>query len=279
MIGGRGVQLAESSGVRDGSLLLCVDTTDTGTADSLVRLASRVEAEWLDQQLITTSLDVDFDVERERVRVLRRQRYLGLVLDERPTNDAASDETARVLYEHARARLERVLPKDDRDFDQFLARVRSLRQWMPELDLPPLDDDQLREVLRGLCEGRRGFDDLRKAPWTDFARGLLTYQQCQALDREAPERISIPRGNRVRLRYEPGRPPVLSVRIQELFGLMQTPRIAAGRVAVLLELLGPNMRPQQLTDDLPSFWKNTYPVIRKELRRRYPKHDWPETPI
>src|SRR5206468_437974 len=89
----------------------------------------------------------------------------------------------------------------------------------------------------------------------------------------------VPSGSRVALRYEAGRPPVLAVRIQELFGLRATPRVAGGRVPVLLHLLAPNMRPQQVTDDLESFWSRTYPSIRNELRRRYPKHAWPEDPL
>src|SRR5262245_11739169 len=89
----------------------------------------------------------------------------------------------------------------------------------------------------------------------------------------------VPSGSRIALRYEVGRPPVLAVRIQELFGLSETPRIAGGRVAVLLHLLAPSMRPQQVTDDLESFWRNTYLEIRSELRRRYPEHAWPEDPL
>ena len=88
----------------------------------------------------------------------------------------------------------------------------------------------------------------------------------------------VPSGRSVPLRYEPGKPPVLAVRIQELFGWSETPRIARGRAAVLLHLLAPNMRPQQVTDDLRSFWNTGYQVVRKELRRRYPKHAWPEDP-
>ena len=88
----------------------------------------------------------------------------------------------------------------------------------------------------------------------------------------------MPSGSRLALRYEPGRPPVLAVRIQEVFGLADTPRIAAGRVRVLLHLLAPNYRPQQVTDDLASFWANTYAQVRKELRARYPRHAWPEDP-
>ena len=88
----------------------------------------------------------------------------------------------------------------------------------------------------------------------------------------------MPSGSRIALKYEVGRPPVLAVRIQEVFGLADTPRIAGGRVRVLLHLLAPNYRPQQVTDDLASFWVNTYPLVRKELRARYPKHAWPEDP-
>src|SRR5205807_7670013 len=87
-----------------------------------------------------------------------------------------------------------------------------------------------------------------------------------------------PSGNEIRLRYEEGRPPVLAARIQELFGLRETPRLAAGRAPVLLHLLAPNHRPQQVTDDLASFWSRTYPEVRKELRARYPRHAWPEDP-
>ena len=109
-------------------------------------------------------------------------------------------------------------------------------------------------------------------------KSLLTQAQRSALEREAPERLTVPSGSSIALAYEAGKPPVLAVRIQEIFGLKQTPRIAGGRVRVLLHLLGPNYRPQQITDDLESFWKNTYAEVRKELRRRYPKHAWPEDP-
>jgi ATP-dependent helicase HrpB len=107
---------------------------------------------------------------------------------------------------------------------------------------------------------------------------MLTPQQQSAVARLAPERLDLPRKRTAALRYEPGQPPVLAARIQDLFGMRSTPRIADGRIPVLLHLLGPNMRVQQITDDIESFWQNTYPTVRKELRRRYPKHAWPENP-
>src|SRR6185503_7948702 len=114
--------------------------------------------------------------------------------------------------------------------------------------------------------------------WLGALHGRLSHVQRQAVEREAPERLEVPSGSHIRIEYEEGRPPVLAARIQELFGLTETPRVGGGRVKVLLHLLAPNYRPQQVTDDLASFWANTYPQVRKELRGRYPKHSWPEDP-
>ena len=149
----------------------------------------------------------------------------------------------------------------------------------PALDLPQVGENELRALLPALCAGRRSFADLRAAPLLDFVGGLLTHPQRQALDQEAPAMLTVPSGSQIKLRYEPDRPPVLAVRIQEMFGLAETPRLAGNKVPVLLHLLAPNHRPQQVTDDLASFWKNTYPVVRKELRARYPRHAWPENPL
>jgi ATP-dependent helicase HrpB len=121
--------------------------------------------------------------------------------------------------------------------------------------------------------------ELTDAPWLDVLQSQLTHQQLQLVDREAPERLLVPSGSRIALQYELSRPPVLAVRIQEIFGLKETPRVARGRVKVLLHLLAPSYRPQQITDDLASFWATAYPQIRSELRRRYPKHAWPDDPL
>jgi ATP-dependent helicase HrpB len=120
---------------------------------------------------------------------------------------------------------------------------------------------------------------LKKADWLSAVQQQLTWTQRQIVESEAPETCQVPSGSRIRLQYEVGRPPVLAVRIQEIFGMRATPRIAGGRIPILLHLLAPNMRPQQVTDDLASFWANTYPTVRKELARRYPRHPWPENPL
>jgi ATP-dependent helicase HrpB len=277
MVGGRGVRLAPSSGVTGTELFLCVDV-DAGQGESLVRQASAVERDWLSPDRLTTSIDVAFDAEAERVTARKRVRFEDLVLEDVPAALPDDEAVATVLAAAAGERLDRVLPPEDSHAALYLTRVRCLRQWMPELQLPAFDEADLREVLTGLCHGCRSFADLRKAPWLDALQGRLSHHQRQAVEREAPERLAVPSGSHIALRYEVGRPPVLAVRIQEVFGLRGTPRIAGGRVAVLLHLLAPNYRPQQVTDDLASFWDNTYPQVRKELRARYPKHAWPEDP-
>jgi ATP-dependent helicase HrpB len=150
---------------------------------------------------------------------------------------------------------------------------------MPELALPAFGDDDLRGLLPALAAGKRSFAELRRVPLLPVLRGTLDHRQLAALEQQAPSHLEVPSGSRVRLRYEPGGPPVLAVRIQEIFGLAETPAVAAGRVPVLLHLLAPSHRPQQVTGDLASFWKNAYPQIRKELRARYPRHAWPEDPL
>ncbi len=184
-----------------------------------------------------------------------------------------------MLAAAAAERLDKVLPPSDSPAGEFRTRVRCLRGWMPELGLPSFEDADLRPLLEQLCRGLRSLEQVRTGPWLDALKGMLTYQQLQAVEREAPERIAVPSGSRIAVRYEEGRPPVLAARIQELFGLTETPRVAGGRVKVLLHLLAPNYRPQQVTDDLASFWATGYPQVRKELRARYPRHSWPEDPL
>lgn len=277
MVGGRGVRLASSSGVTASELFLCIDV-DAGHSEAIVRLASAVERDWLAADRISTKVEVAFDPDAERVVGQRRIRYEDLVLQQEPAVLTDSHEVSGILAEAARSRLDRVLPPAESPAMVFRTRVRCLGPWMPELGLPMFDDAEIAALVADLCRGKRSFAELRQGPWLESFQGRLTYQQRQAVEREAPEKFTVPSGSRIALRYEEGRPPVLAVRIQELFGLEETPRVAAGRVRVLLHLLGPNYRPQQVTDDLPSFWDNTYPQVRKDLRARYPRHAWPEDP-
>lgn len=277
MVGGKGVKLGPQSNVSGAEFFLCIDV-DGGSTDALVRQASAVEREWLTGPSLVTRDELFFHPSQKQVVARRRTLWDDLVLTEAPAPLPTGDAVAEQLFENARTALDEVFPKNDPETENFLLRVRSLTEWMPELDLPRLDREGLEKVLRDLCDGRRSFAELRSAPWLATMQGQYSYPQRQTIDREAPEKIEVPSGSQIRLQYEEARPPVLAVRIQEVFGMTETPRIAGGRVRVLMHLLAPNMRPQQVTDDLKSFWENAYAEVRKELRRRYPKHQWPEDP-
>jgi len=200
------------------------------------------------------------------------------VLDEAPAKLPDEETVTAALAEAAKQNWSRVFPPDDIDAVNLIARVRCLGEWRPELSLPGWSDAELQALLPQLCTRCRSLEEVRCANWSDVLKSTLTGSQRAALDREAPERLAVPSGSRIALMYEVGRPPILAVRIQEVFGWADTPRIAGGRVPVLLHLLAPNHRPQQITDDLRSFWNTAYQQIRGELRRRYPKHAWPEDP-
>jgi ATP-dependent helicase HrpB len=278
LVTGRGVRLAEESAVADAELFVAVEIDAGAGGDAFVRRASSVRREWLSPERLTTSVDVAFDESTERVAAVRRTRYHELVLDETPAPLPDDGRVERMLADAASSRLERALDLAAPDVASLRARVSFLRATLPEVGLPSFDDEAVRAALPDLCSGRRSFDELRRAPLVETLLARLDHRARAALDREAPERIEVPSGSRVALRYEADRPPVLAVRIQEVFGWAEAPRVARGRVNLLLHLLAPSGRPQQVTDDLASFWKNTYPEVRKELKRRYPKHAWPEDP-
>lgn len=278
MVGGKGVQLAPSSVLeRAAPLFLCVDVTGDAS-EALVRQASAVDRQWLPPAHVRTTVEVDYDEAHDRLQARRRTYWETLLLEEVPAALPDPQATAAALASIARERWERVFALLSDETLNFIERVRALAHWMPELALPVLDDAALQELLPLVGYNCRSLAELARGPWLMYVKNLFDHAQLQTIEREAPQRVTVPSGSQIRLEYHGAQPPVLAVRIQEVFGLLETPRIAGGRVRVLLHLLAPNMRPQQVTDDLRSFWTNTYPQVRKDLRARYPKHAWPEDP-
>ena len=278
MAGGRGVRLARECGVTEAELFVAIQITAgfrRGDED-LVRMASAVERGWVDGGEVRVETVPVFDPRLRRV-VGRRRELLGPLLlaeSDHPVQDAPAAEAA--LLEAAREDLSLALGLDREEVSGVVERIRFLRAHAPELELPEPDEAAFEALLPMLVPGRRSFADLQKAPVVEVLLGGLTHAQRVGLDTHAPERVQVPSGSRLRLLYDGERAPVLAVRIQEMFGLPETPRVARGKIPVLLHLLAPNGRPQQVTDDLASFWKDAYHHVRKDLRTRYPKHDWPE---
>ena len=255
---GAGALIGNESGVRDGEFLVAIDVQAApaqrapGTgADARIRLASRIEREWL--QPTRTEVVHRFDSASGSVKAARVDLYDALVLAERP---AAIDPgvAAQLLAE---AWMARGPQPGDR---LLLARLRFAGHTV-----------DLETVVRSAARGARSLGEIDV--WSGLPHGLR-----QTLDRDAPETIAVPSGRRIPLDYRPDGTVVAPVKLQELFGLGDTPRIGPRHEPVVLSLLAPNGRPVQTTRDLRSFWDRTYPEVRKELRGRYPKHPWPEDP-
>jgi ATP-dependent helicase HrpB len=152
--------------------------------------------------------------------------------------------------------------------------VRWLALHHPELELPTIDETDRQLALETWCEGAVGYRDVKDKPAIPALQSLLTPAQRAALEKLAPERHELPGGRKARLLYKPTGQVTMSALIQDLYGVTTTPKLAGGRAEVTIEILAPNRRPIQITKDLNSFWKETYPKIKPELSRRYPKHKW-----
>ena len=278
MVGGTGIVLAAESVVREADLFVAVDVERTAGPEARVRVASAIEAAWLAELFpgsVTDATELVFDATAARVVARVRTRYHDLVLAETTRTDvdrsAAGEILAGVVRRDPRGLL-------DDGAQALLARLAFLRRAMPDLGLPDDPDALAADALAGLAAGRTALAEVRRADAHAAIVAQLSPVQRAALAREAPPVHVLPSGRHATLRYPADRPPVVAARIQELFGLHATPRLAAGRVPLVVELLAPNDRPVQVTDDLASFWRTTYAEVRKQLRGRYPKHDWPEDP-
>lgn len=296
LAGGGVAGLAPESVVRQAEFLVAVDAEERremgrgraslrGGGKTLIRLASAIEPEWLldlyaDE--ISETTEVAWNATSERVEVVRRLLYDQLVLAESRAQNASGAEVTQKLAEAAlHAGLQAFVEREE--IDRFLARVEFVARTFPDADLPMLGEEDARASLAQLCAGKRSFAELRAAA----RRGGLLYALRQRLSAEqqrlveqmAPERVTLAGGRKARINYEPQQPPWLASRMQDFFGMKEGPRVAGGRVPVVLRLLAPNQRPAQVTADLAGFWERHYPQARRELSRRYPRHAWPQDPL
>lgn len=283
MVGGGGVRIAHESVVKQGEFFVALDARHDARSqrgEALVRIASRIEEAWLEElfpYVVRTERSAEFDPQRQRVVGVNRVWYRDLLLREQH-GVAVDDATAGAVLAEAIRPMAREIFESDQAASAWLRRVGFLRRHLPDEDWPAFDDDQLGELLASAAAGRRSIDEIRQTGLVALLQSAMPYALVRRVDAEAPETITVPSGSRIRVDYAAD-PPVLAVRLQEMFGQADTPRLAAGRQPVVLHLLGPNFRPVQVTTDLRSFWTNTYPQVRKDLRARYPKHAWPEDPM
>jgi len=207
------------------------------------------------------------------VETIERWLYRGLVLDETRLARVASEQASHVLAEHVLALGPHAFAPE-RELTALLGRVDLLRKL--GLPMPALDMRVVHAVLREICEGKQCLSQVREAGLMQALQGMLSSQQRQMMELMAPKTLRLPCGKELEIHYEVGQPPWAASRLQDFFGMTQSPRVAEGKVAVTLHLLAPNQRAVQVTQDLESFWSLHYPKLRGQLSRRYPKHAWPE---
>ncbi|MFN9626981.1 MAG: ATP-dependent helicase HrpB, partial [Planctomycetota bacterium] len=236
MVGGKGVKLSPDSGVREAELFLCIEVDGSG-GEALVRQASSIEPEWLLGDALETRDEMFFHPTQKQVVGRRRTFWMDLCLAETPMAIQDEEASKDCLFQAVKSNWDNVFPKDEPAVMQWIQRVGCLRQWVPELELPEVDLPMLHRAAHEICRGKRSLDQVREGQWVDWLQNLLTPQQAQSLQSDTPDRIQVPSGSWLRIEYALGKPPVLAVKIQEVFSWKQTPKIARGRVPLLLHLL------------------------------------------
>ncbi len=280
MVHGRRGTLTRESVAQDAKLFVAAEVREIEGRDkevnTLLTLATVVEPDWLRELFtddINSQIRVFFDATARRVYAEEQVRFRDLALDIRRVEPPPLNEAARLLAEEVLAG-QLQLKTWDHGVEQWIVRLNLLAKWCPDLELPPFTDEAKRNVVEQLCHGEFTYRGIKDREVRSVVRSWLSGQQQALLDKQAPERLEFTNGRHPKVVYAPDGPPHIALRIQELYGVTQTPRIAMGRVPVLVHILTPGMKPVQITQDLANFWHEHYPKLKQELQRRYPKHEW-----
>ena len=278
--GRRGV-LARESAIQKATLLVATEVSEVegrgGEVNVLLSLATAIEEAWLKELFpgdYVEATGVVYDESAKRVIARRERRFRDLVIEAKassenvPLNEAAALLTQQVLAGKLK------LEAWDEGVEQWIIRVNRLAEWFPELEVNLLTDADRATLIEQICYGETSYKEIREKPVMPILRDWLTAEQLAVLDDYLPEKLTMGNGRRSKISYTKDGPPVLSARIQELYGVEGRFTLGHGRVPVKIEVLAPNQRPLQVTDDLTAFWRDMYPKVKAELSRRYPRHEW-----
>ena len=280
--GGRGAEFGRGQELIREPWVVVADVDDAG-ADSRIRLAAPAVLERLIAvmpEAVSAESDVFWDAEAKAVRGRGRRKLGAIVLEEKPLGQLPDELRTRALLEGIRSEGLELLPwtKAARQFQERAAFARRHDESWPDLSDEALLAT-LEAWLAGYADGMKSRADLQRLNVKELLEAALPWERSRRLDEEAPTHWTVPSGSRVPIDYGDPDAPFVAVRLQELFGLPETPRIAGGRVPLTLRLLSPAQRPVQVTRDLASFWSGAYFEVRKDLKGRYPKHYWPDNPL
>jgi ATP-dependent helicase HrpB len=261
---------------------ICASQLDAGQREGKIFVAAAVSEDDLMKSAVESPV-VKWDEERGMVAASIELRAGTLVLKSKPAGKPDEELKNRVLIEVIREQGLRMLGWNE-DVESLRARMQNLHVWRRAEAWPDVSDERLLNTLEAWLTpyliGVYKRSELEKLDLKSILAGILPWEKQSMLDELMPARMEVPSGSMIRIDYfQDGRPPVMEVRLQEMFGLLETPTVNSGRTKVLLHLLSPGYKPVQVTQDLRSFWQTTYHEVRKELRMRYPKHSWPEDPF
>ena len=297
---GRGARLHESE-MRLRQPCIVAASLDAGDTDGQIYLAASVSPAALREHLaehIKVEEIVRWDEQQQAVVARREERFGALLLEAKPLTRPNADKQRAAMLEGVRRLGIEALPWTS-EARQWRARLQCLHAWTPphrdvpvsretgsrerpEENWPDVSDTallaNLETWLGPYLDGITRRDHLARLDVLSALKSLLDWNQAKRLEENAPTHLTVPSGSHLRLEYELGKPPVLAVKLQEMFGCADTPRVGGGKIAVTLHLLSPAKRPIQVTQDLRGFWERTYAEVRKELKGRYPKHPWPDDP-
>ena len=281
--GGKGGKLSPRCGVIKAPYLIALEMEGESGGEAWIHKASIIPADVLEEIFRDSAAwrrEVLWDEREERVTAREVRRLGALVIASRPISPTAEEATAAILEGVRRLGLEALGWTGASR--QLAARVRFVSRAFPEENWPDFSEESLRgtvaEWLAPWLSRARTRGDLARLDPREALESLLDWPKRRRLDQAAPVHLPVPSGHTIPLDYAAEEGPVMAVKLQELFGLAETPRVADGRIPVLLHLLSPARRPIQITRDLRSFWDNSYPEVKKELKGRYPKHPWPDDP-
>ncbi|HYX32115.1 MAG TPA: ATP-dependent helicase HrpB [Oligoflexus sp.] len=282
---GRGAVLNESSVVRDREWLVAIDARETlseeaDTQRGRIFVASAVDIAWLKEDpfhLVQNALDIRLDEKTGRARKVTSLNYGRLLLEE-TIEQADAAAIQELLFATVKGRWPEAF-SDLTDFHSYHRKVEILDRHQFPHKLPRFEGDMLDLLLSHLCEGARSLADVTARSMRQAIEEQLDYNDILLLQQQCPDQITLKNGKKFRIHYDEPGEPFIEGRIQEFFSQPTTPRICSDRQPLLLKLLAPNRRPAQITQDLAGFWQGSYHDVKKELKRRYPKHAWPEDPV
>jgi ATP-dependent helicase HrpB len=283
LVASRKGKLDEDSCVRNAAAFVAAEITEVEAREIITHLrrATAVDPTWL-AELFPSDLTITdgaaWDETRRRVVARTETKFRDLVLEAKESDHGVNLDAAAALLAARVLNGELILKNWDDSVTQWTARLASLGQWMPELEMPGWSDEDRADAIAQICHGAVSYKEIKEANVWRVLREWLSAAQRSALDTYCPERVNLPNGQTAKITYKHGMDPFISARVSHLFGMWETPTVANGRVPLLVHILTPGQKPWQMTKDLKGFWAAGYAQMKKEVAGRYPRHPWPDDP-